>query len=255
MSKLLAVAVVLCLASTAYTTVPLGYTDDFDDNDNNRHQNGSQNATPLIRDFTPLNQMDMLVLEGGSAVSDYIRMGSMEQIEDQYNIVSPEIGVFDMVALSANTRFSIDIRVDTVDDRALTNQTTRLWFYSGAWDADDSLWRRTVYIRTGPGTWGNLADLGAAENQWFTYTSDAGTISTSSPSNLNDYDGSGTGRGFDHGDWDVHSIVKIRIDVTGLMEGDIVSMRALSVTVPEPGTMALLGLGLLTLLGARRKKK
>ena len=101
----------------------------------------------------------------------------------------------------------------------------------------------------------DVADLGAAEDQWLTYTSDAGTINPTSPANLNDYDGSGTGRGFDHGDWDVHSIVKIRIDVTGLMEGDIVSMRNLVVTVPEPGTMALMGLGLLTLLGVRRKKK
>ena len=273
MNKLLVIAVVLCLASGAYAVVPIGYTDDFDTNTDNRHQiavaGNNGNPESFTWDFTPVNQLDLSpiwywapasneedpdIWTEGTAVSDWLRMGSMEQGEDNMNIVSPEVGVFDMVAMDANTVLSIDIRIDTFDDRALTNQTFSFWLYSGAWDADDSLWRRTGYIRTGSGTWGQVVPNGAVEDVWNTYTSDLGTIG-SGPSNVTDYDSAGTGRGFVHGTWDVSSQVLIRLDVGGLQAGDIVSLRNLSITrIPEPGTMAMMGLGLLSLLGIRRKK-
>ena len=248
MNKLLTVAVVLCLASGAYAANPVGYTDDFEDNADGRFYDTPANFSI---DTTPTGYMN--ILPTGTGMRMYLRLGSMENSEDVFHTVSPEIGPFN----ATNGTVSYDLRVTTWDGRDLVNENVLFWIYSGVWDADDSLWRRTGFAAYLPGL-GNpkLVDDGMpATGDWTTLS---GNINDNGWSlSLTDYGSEGPGRGFVYGDWDTNSIIYMGFDVNGFQNGDIVSIRNLRVTgtpIPEPGTMAMIGLGLLSLLGIRRKK-
>jgi hypothetical protein len=216
MKTVIVLASVLCLSSVAFGQTVV--TDDFEDNADGRFQPDAS----VTYDFTQAAVLEVgIQVQNWFYIRDYPDMATPAWVPPAYDFTG------------ATITYDEYWDIDNTGGRALTNQILFLRIYSGTWDGTS--WTLTGYEDFAGATPPEAEATGLSRS----FVEGTGTITNYGggvfdPSQIYRWRWHGT-------DWDQ-------------VAGDEVWLRDFEVTVPEPGTLALMGVGLLSLLGLRRRK-